>query len=163
MWNLRIFLTMYFFTILILVENSFLSFLCFLEIIFFSINFMHSQNLNQSKFHWLNQWFAFPLIHQWKNIFHCLISWLSLIETVEKIFSLWNQLIFTEAISGIWLIYSNLFLAIWISQISRIISRFRLIHIQRTVYIPVYSFSTPTLKCDSKIKFCGFINVGILN
>ena len=30
-------------------------------------------------------------------------------------------------------------------------------------YIPIYSFSTPTLKCDSKIKFCGFINFGILN
>ena len=46
-------------------------------------------------------------------------------------FSLLNQLIFTEAICGIWLIYSNLFLAILISQISLIISRFWLIHIQR--------------------------------
>ena len=36
---------------------------------------------------------------------------------VEKYFSLLNQLISTEVISEIWLIYSNLFLAIWISQI----------------------------------------------
>ena len=50
---------------------------------------------------------------------------------MEKIFSLLNQLIFSEAISGIWLIYSNLFLAIWISQISLMISRFLLIHIWR--------------------------------
>ena len=48
---------------------------------------------------------------------------------VKKYISLLNQLIITEAISGIWLIYSNLFLAIWISQISLIISRFWLIHI----------------------------------
>ena len=88
------------------------------------------ENLNQSNFYWLNQWFAFSLIHQLKNIFHCSISWLSLIESVEKIISLLNQLIFTDEISGIWLIYSNLFLAIWISQISLIISRFWLIHIQ---------------------------------
>ena len=37
---------------------------------------------------------------------------LSLMESVEKIFSLLNQLIFTKAISEIWQIYSNLFLAI---------------------------------------------------
>ena len=40
-----------------------------------SFNFLvcksfYSLNLNQSNFHWLNQWFAFSLIHQWKNIFH---------------------------------------------------------------------------------------------
>ena len=72
----------------------------------------HSLNLNQSNFHWLNQKFVFSLIHQWK-----------------KYFSLLNQLISTEVMSEIWLIYSNLFLAIWISQISLIISRFWLIQI----------------------------------
>ena len=41
---------------------------------------------------------------------------------MEKYFSLLNQLIFTEVISEIWLIRSHLFLAIWISQISLIIS-----------------------------------------
>ena len=49
--------------------------------------------------------------------------------SVNKYFSLLNQLIFTERISEIWLIYSNLFLVIWISQISLIVSRFWLIHI----------------------------------
>ena len=49
--------------------------------------------------------------------------------SVQKYFSLSNQLIYTEVISEIWLIYSNLFLAIWISQISLIISRFWLIQI----------------------------------
>ena len=44
--------------------------------------------------------------------------------SVKKYFSLSNQSIFSEIISEIWLIYSNLFLAIWISQISLIISRF---------------------------------------
>ena len=73
---------------------------------------IYTLNLNQSNFHWLNQWFAFSLIHQWK-----------------KYFSLPNQSIFTEIISEIWLIYSNLVLAIWISQISLIISRFWLIQI----------------------------------
>ena len=67
---------------------------------------------NQLNFHWLNQLFAFSLIHQWK-----------------KYFLLSNQSIFTEIISEIWLIYSNLFLAIWVSQISLIISRFWLIQI----------------------------------
>ena len=61
----------------------------------------YSLNLNQPNFHWSNQW--------------------------KKYFSLSNQSIFTEIISEIWLIYSNLFLAIWISQISLIISRFWLI------------------------------------
>ena len=70
----------------------------------------NSLNLNKSNFHWLNQWFAFSLIYQ-RN----------------KYFSLLNQLIFTEVISEIWLIHSNLFLAIWISEISLIISRFWLI------------------------------------
>ena len=61
--------------------------------------------------------------------------WISQISTVKsvnfhwfisekKYFSLSNQSIFTEIISEIWLIYSNLFLAILISQISLIISRF---------------------------------------
>ena len=68
---------------------------------------MHSSNLNQSNFHWLNQWFSFSLIHQWKDFF------------------------FNEIISEIWLIYSNLFLAIWISQISLIISIFWLIQIKK--------------------------------
>ena len=49
--------------------------------------------------------------------------------SVKKYFSLSNQSVFTEIISEIWLIYSNLFLAIWISQISLIISRFLLIQI----------------------------------
>ena len=48
---------------------------------------------------------------------------------LEKYISLLNQLIFTESISEIWLINSNLFLAIWISQISLLISRSWLIHI----------------------------------
>ena len=51
--------------------------------------------------------------------------------TVKKIFSLSNQSIFTEIMSEIWLIYSNLFLAIWMSQISLIISRFWLIQIYK--------------------------------
>ena len=33
--------------------------------------FIYSLNVNQSNFHWLNQWFAFSRIHQWKNICHC--------------------------------------------------------------------------------------------
>ena len=49
--------------------------------------------------------------------------------SVKKYFSLSNQSIYTEIISEILLIYSNLFLAIWISQISLIISRFWLIQI----------------------------------
>ena len=49
--------------------------------------------------------------------------------SVEKYFSLSNQSIITVIISEIWLIYSNLLLAIWISQISLIISRFWLIQI----------------------------------
>ena len=51
--------------------------------------------------------------------------------SVKKYFSLLNQLISTEIISEFLLIYSNLFLAIWISQISLIISRFWLIQILR--------------------------------
>ena len=51
----------------------------------------------------------------------------------KKYYSLLNQLISTEVISEIWLIYSNLFLAVRISQISLIISRFSLIQIQRVV------------------------------
>ena len=47
----------------------------------------------------------------------------------KKYFSLLNQFISTEVIREIWQIYSNLFLAIWISQISLIISRFWLIQI----------------------------------
>ena len=38
----------------------------------------NSLNLNQSKFHWLNQWFVFSLICQWKNISRCQISQFSL-------------------------------------------------------------------------------------
>ena len=49
--------------------------------------------------------------------------------SVKKYFSLSNQSIFIEIISEIWLIYSNLFLAIWISQISLIISMFWMIQI----------------------------------
>ena len=47
-------------------------------------------------------------------------------------------MISTKVISEIWLIYSNLFLAIWISQISLIISRFWLIQIYRSgkIFIP---------------------------
>ena len=47
----------------------------------------------------------------------------------KKCFSLLNQLISTDVISENWLIYSKLFLAIWISQISLINSRFWLIEI----------------------------------
>ena len=103
--------------------NLWLKSCCNLTITWHGVEFfyVHSLNLNQSNFHRLNQWFAFSLIHQRKNIFHCEIS--------GKIFSPLYHLIFTEAISEIWLIYSNLFLAIWISQISLIISRFWLIHI----------------------------------
>ena len=57
------------------------------------------------------------------------VIWLFTDSPVKKYISLLNQLIFTEAISGIWLISSSLFLAIWISQISLITSRFWLIHI----------------------------------
>ena len=44
--------------------------------------------------------------------------------SAEKYFQLLNQLIFTEIISEFRLIRSSLFLAIWNSQISLIISRF---------------------------------------
>ena len=54
--------------------------------------------------------------------------------SVKKYFSLSNKSIFTEIISAIWLIYSNLLLAIWISQILLIISRFWLILISRVYY-----------------------------
>ena len=50
--------------------------------------------------------------------------------SVEKYFSRLNQIIFIGVISEIWLILSNLFLAIWISQISLIISRFWLIQVR---------------------------------
>ena len=60
-----------------------------LKIIHHSLKFDHfwriklektafSLNLNQSNFHRLNHWFAFSLIHQKKNIFHCQISQFSL-------------------------------------------------------------------------------------
>ena len=49
--------------------------------------------------------------------------------TSKKYFSRLNQLIFTEVISEILLVLSNLFLAIWINQISLINSRFLLIQI----------------------------------
>ena len=71
----------------------------------------YSLDPKKSNFDWFNQWFAF---------------------------SLSNQSIFTEIISEIWLIYSNLFLAIWISQISLIISRFWLIQIQRVYFSLIY-------------------------
>ena len=51
--------------------------------------------------------------------------------SVKKYVLLSNQSIFTEIISEIWLIYSNLFLAIRISQISLVISRFWRIQIER--------------------------------
>ena len=62
-----------------------------------------------------------------KKYFSLLNQLLFTDSSVKKYFSLSNQSIFTEIISEIWLIYSNLFLAIWISQISLIISRFWLI------------------------------------
>ena len=96
-----------------------------------SVNFPshYSLNPNQSNFHWfLSEKIFFTLksvnfhwFNSEKNIFHCQISQ----------FSLSNQSIFTEIISEIWLIYSNLFLAIWIRQISLLISRFWLIQIYR--------------------------------
>ena len=73
------------------------------------------KNLNQSNFHSLNQWFALSLIHQCTRYMYF---------TVKSV----NFHLF---VSEIWLIYSNLFLAIWISQISLITSRFFLIQIQR--------------------------------
>ena len=89
----------------------------------------HSLNMNQSNFHWLNQWCDFLLNHRLKKYFS-LLNQLIFTEVIsEKIFLLLNQLIFTELISEIWLLHSNLFLAIWISQISLIISRFWLIQI----------------------------------
>ena len=92
---------------------------------------MYSLNLNRSIFHWFKQWLAFSLIHQWKGYFQ-LLNQLNLTDSwVEKYFSLLNQLILTEVISEIWLIRSNLFLTIWISKISLIISRFWLIKVQR--------------------------------
>ena len=40
-------------------------------IVFKTIIKTYCLNLKQSNFYWLNQWFAFSLIHQLKNIFHC--------------------------------------------------------------------------------------------
>ena len=54
--------------------------------------------------------------------------------SMKKYFSLSNQSIFTEIISEIWLINSNLLLGIWISKISLIISTFWLIQILRVMY-----------------------------
>ena len=67
--------------------------------------------------------------------------------SVNKYFSLPNQSIFTEIISKIWLIYSNLFLATWISQISLIISRFLLIQIQRAEKDLVVCKKSKSLVC----------------
>ena len=52
------------------------------------------------------------------------VIWFFTDSSVKSYFTLLSQLIFTEVISEIWLIYSNVFLAIWISQILLIISRF---------------------------------------
>ena len=69
---------------------------------------------------------------------------------MEEILSLLNQLIFTEAISEFWLIYSNLILAIWISQILLIISRFWLIHFYRE-YTLFCMHATLTSKCERNV------------
>ena len=120
-------------------------------IVFRKYFYGYSLNLNQSNFHWLNQWkkyfspsnqsiFTEIVSEIWLiysklflaisiSQFSLIISRFWLIHQWKKYFSLSNQSIFTEIISEIWLIYSNLFLAIWISQISLIISRFRLIQI----------------------------------
>ena len=87
----------------------------------------------------MNQWFAFSLVRQWEQYFSLLnqsifIDWIS-----EKYFLLLNQLIFTEVISQIWLIHSNLFLAIWIGQISLIISRFLMIQIKKVRVLFTFS------------------------
>ena len=81
-----------------------------------------SLNPNQSNLYWLNQWFAFSLIRQWKKYFSLVNQW-------KQYYALLKQLIFTAIISEICLNHSNLFLAIWIGQISLIISRFLLIQI----------------------------------
>ena len=59
------------YAILINYESLFINKLLNLIIIysFSKIGNGYSLNMNQSNFHWLNQWFAFSLIHQWKNIF----------------------------------------------------------------------------------------------
>ena len=66
-------------------------------------------------FHWF---ISEKIFFTYKSVnFHQLNQW-------KKYFLLLNQLISTEVISEIWLIYSNLLLANWINQISLIISRF---------------------------------------
>ena len=72
----------------------------------------------------------------------------------EKYFSLLNQLIFTDWISEIWLIHSNLFLAIWISRISLIISRFWLTPNLIIFYNNAYSVK----KCGSLIIINEIVN-----
>ena len=91
--------------------------------------FSCSLNLNQSNFHWLNQWFALSLIYQRKKYFPLLNQLIFTDVISEKIFLLLNQLIYTDEISEFWQIYSNLFLSISISQIPLITSRFWLIQI----------------------------------
>ena len=84
------------------------SLLGLLKIISWSSLKVYSLNPNQSNFYWF---------------------------TSAKYLSLVNQLIFTGVISEIWLIHSNLFLAIWISQISLIISRSWLIQNESTFLV----------------------------
>ena len=94
----------------------------------------------------------FSLIHKWKIFFtdkSVNFHWLN---QLKKYFSLLNQSIFTEIISEIWLIYSNLFLAIWIRQISLIISRFLLIQIYIVGFINRYWYGG--VKCSSYINQC---------
>ena len=85
-----------------------------------------SESVKFSQIEWVICLFTDSPVKKYISLFNQLIvtDWIS-----GKKISLLNQLIFIEAISGIWLIYSNLFVAIWISQISLIISRFWLIHI----------------------------------
>ena len=80
---------------------------------------LYSLNLNQSNFHWLNQWFALSLIQYWKQYFSLLNQFIFAIGSVT----------FHWVINEIWLLHSNLFLDIWIGQIAMIISRFWLIQI----------------------------------
>ena len=65
----------------------------------------------------------------WMSEFLLLNQFIFTDSSVKTIFSLLNQLLFTEVISKIWLIHSNLFVAILIGQISLIISRFWLIQV----------------------------------
>ena len=81
-WNLRKFILLIMFFVIArknsIAKNIFKSIIFrkfkifFIKKIIWSLKIVqlpYSLNLNQSNFHWLNQWFAFSLIHQWKQYF----------------------------------------------------------------------------------------------